>query len=65
MAEEFVKIVRRQGSIDIGLWIVRAFNSNVKELESFANGLQKDFLAVKELALQHGVMDKQRGRSIG
>jgi transposase len=48
LAEEFVRIVRRQGSIDIGLWIVRAFNPGVKELESLANGLQKDLLAVKE-----------------
>ncbi len=30
------------------VWIVRAFDSGVKELKSFANGLQKDFLAVKE-----------------
>jgi transposase len=42
-----VKIVRGQGSMAIGLWIVKAFNSGVKELKSFANGLQKDFLAVK------------------
>jgi transposase len=47
-AEEFVKIVRGQGSMSIRLWIVKAFNSAVKELKSFANGLQKDFLAVKE-----------------
>jgi hypothetical protein len=48
LAEEFVKIVRRQGSMPIGLWIVKAFNSGVKELKSFANGLQKYFLAVRE-----------------
>jgi hypothetical protein len=29
-----------------GLWIVKAFDSDVKELKSFTNGLQKDFLAV-------------------
>lgn len=48
LAEEFVKIIRGQGSMSIGLWIIKAFNSGVKELKSFANGLQKDFLAVKE-----------------
>lgn len=48
LAEEFVKIVCRQRSMSIGLWIVKAFNSGVKELKSFVNGLQKDFLAVKE-----------------
>lgn len=48
LAEEFVKIIRRQSSMPIGLWIVKAFDSAVKELRSFANGLQKDFLAVKE-----------------
>lgn len=48
LAEEFVKIVRGQGSMSIGLWIVKAFDSGIKELRSFANGLQKDFLAVRE-----------------
>jgi len=48
LAEEFVKIIRGQGSMSIGLWIVRAFDSGIKELKSFASGLQKDFLAVKE-----------------
>lgn len=48
LAEEFVKIIRGQGSMAIGLWIVKAFDSGVKELRSFANGLQKDFPAVKE-----------------
>ena len=48
LAEEFVKIIRGQGSMTIGLWIVKAFDCGVKELKSFANGLQKDFLAVKE-----------------
>ncbi len=48
LAEEFVKIIRGQGSMSIGLWIVKAFDSGIKELKSFANGLQKDFLAVKE-----------------
>ncbi len=48
LAEEFVKIIRGQGSMAIGLWIVKAFDSGIKELKSFANGLQKDFLAVKE-----------------
>lgn len=48
LAEEFVKIIRGQSSMSIGLWIVKAFDSGVKELKSFANGLQKDFLAVKE-----------------
>jgi transposase len=32
----------------LSLWIVRTFDSGVKELKAFANGLQKDFLAVKE-----------------
>lgn len=48
LAEEFVKIIRGQGAVSIDLWIVRAFDSRIKELKSFANGLQKDFLAVKE-----------------
>lgn len=48
LAEEFVKIIRGQSSMSIGLWIVRAFDFGIKELRSFANGLQKDFLAVKE-----------------
>ncbi len=48
LAEEFVKIIRRQSSMPIGLWIVKAFDCGVKELRSFANGLQKDFLAVRE-----------------
>ena len=48
LAEEFVKIVRRQSPMPIGLWIVKAFDSGIKELRSFANGLQKDFLAVRE-----------------
>ena len=48
LAEEFVKIIRGQGSMTIGLWIVKAFDSGVKELKSFTNGLQKDFLAVRE-----------------
>jgi transposase len=61
LVEEFVRIVRRQGSIDIGLWIVRAFNSGVKELKSFANGLQKDFLAVKEAT----VSDWSNGQTEG
>jgi len=51
LAEEFVKIIRGQGSMTIGLWIVKAFNSGIKELKSFANGLQKDFLAVREAAV--------------
>lgn len=48
LAEEFVKIIRGQSSMTIDLWIVKAFNSGIKELKSFANGLQKDFLAVRE-----------------
>jgi len=48
LAEEFVKIIRRQSSMPIGLWLVKAFDCGVKELRSFANGLQKDFLAVRE-----------------
>jgi transposase len=48
LAEEFVKIIRGQSSMKLSLWIVRAFDSKVKELKSFANALQKDFLAVKE-----------------
>lgn len=48
IAEEFVRIIRGQSSMKLSLWIVRAFDSRVKELRSFANGLQKDFLAVKE-----------------
>jgi hypothetical protein len=48
LAEEFVKIIRGQSSMSVALWIVKAFDSGVKELRSFANGLQKDFLAVKE-----------------
>ena len=51
LAEEFVKIVRGQGSMSIGLWIVKAFDSGIKELRSFANGLQKDFSAVKEATI--------------
>jgi len=51
LAEEFVKIVRGQGSMSIALWIVKAFDSGIKELRSFANGLQKDFLAVKEATI--------------
>lgn len=47
LVEEFVKLIRGQGSMSIGLWIVKAFNSGIKELRSFANGLQKDFLAVQ------------------
>lgn len=48
LVEEFVKIIRGQSSMKLSLWIVRAFDSKVRELKSFANGLQKDFLAVKE-----------------
>ncbi len=48
LAEEFVKIIRGQSSMPIGLWIVKAYDSGIKELRSFANGLQKDFLAVRE-----------------
>jgi transposase len=48
LAEEFVKIIRGQSSMKLSLWIIRAFDSKVRELRSFANGLQKDFLAVKE-----------------
>lgn len=51
LAEEFVKIVRGQGSMSIGLWIAKAFDSGIKELHSFANGLQKDFSAVKEATI--------------
>lgn len=51
LVEEFVKIVRGQSPMSIGLWIVKAFDSGIKELRSFANGLQKDFLAVKEATL--------------
>ena len=43
--------IRGQSSMSIGLWMVRAFDSGVKELRSFANGLQKDFLAVKEASV--------------
>ncbi len=32
----------------LSVLVVRAFNSSVKELKSFAHGLHKDFLAVKE-----------------
>lgn len=48
LVEEFVKIIRGQSSMKLSLWIVRAFDSKVRELRSFANGLQKDFSAVKE-----------------
>ncbi len=48
LAEEFVKLIRGQSSMTVGLWIVKACDSGVKELRSFANGLQKDFLAVRE-----------------
>ena len=51
LVEEFVKIIRGQSSMKLSLWIVRAFDSKVTELRSFANGLQKDFLAVKEAIL--------------
>lgn len=51
LIEEFMKIIRRQSSMAIGLWIVKAFNSGIRELRSFANGLQKDFLAVKEATM--------------
>ena len=33
LAEEFVKITRRQGRITISLWIVKAFNSDVKRTQ--------------------------------
>ena len=65
LAEEFVKIIRGQSSMAVGLWIVKAFNSGVKELKSFANGLQKDFLAVKEATVSewsNGQTDGQVNR---
>jgi transposase len=46
--KKFVKIIRVQSLMKLSLWIVRAFDCGVKELRSFANGLHKDFLAVKE-----------------
>ncbi len=48
LAEEFLNIIRERSSMTVGLWIVKAFDSGVKELRSFANGLQKDFSAVRE-----------------
>ncbi len=48
LAKEFVKVIRGQSLMTIGLWIVKAFDSGIKESRSFANSLQKDFLAVKE-----------------
>lgn len=44
--EEFVKTIRKQGSISIGLWIIRAFNSGVKEFKSFVNGIFHFFESV-------------------
>jgi transposase len=38
LVEELVKIIRRQRSMSIGLWIAKSFDSGVKELRSFANG---------------------------
>lgn len=46
LVEAFVKIIRGQSSMKLSLWFVRAFDSKDTELRSFANGLQKDFLAV-------------------
>jgi transposase len=48
LAKEFVKMVRGQSDWKLSQWIVRANDSKVKELKSFANGLQHDFFAVKE-----------------
>ena len=62
LAEEFVKIVRGQGSMSIGLWLVKAFDSGVKELKSFANGLQKDFLAVSEATVSPGSNGQTEGQ---
>lgn len=48
LIEEFIKIIRGQSKWKLSLWIVRANETGIKELKSFANGLQKDFFAVKE-----------------
>jgi hypothetical protein len=43
-----VKIVLGQDLMPIGFLTVKAFNHGVKELKSFADELQKDFLTVRE-----------------
>lgn len=62
LAKEFVKIIRGQGSMSIGLRIVKASDSGVKELKSFANGLQKDFLAVTEATVSPWSNGQTEGR---
>lgn len=63
LAEEFVRIIRGQSSMKLSLWVVRALDSRVKELKSFANGLQKDFLAVKEAAVSKWSNGRLKGKS--
>ena len=48
LVEEFVKLVRGASEGKLSQWIVRANATKIKELKSFANGVQRDFLAVKE-----------------
>jgi hypothetical protein len=48
LAKEFVRIIRGQSEWKLSQWIVRANETGIRELRSFANGLQQDYVAVKE-----------------
>jgi hypothetical protein len=40
-------MIRGESEWKLSQWIVRANETKIKELKSFANGLQQDFFAVK------------------
>jgi transposase len=46
LTQEFVCMLAEHRDIDLDAWLARAKHSGIKELKSFANGIQRDYAAV-------------------
>lgn len=48
LSRAFISLVRGKKEMTLNQWIAKAWGSGIKELTSFANGLQSDYMAVQE-----------------
>jgi transposase len=47
LPQEFVCMLAEHRDMDLDEWLARAKHSGIKELKSFANGIQRDYAAVR------------------
>ena len=47
LTQEFVFMLAKHRDMDLDGWLARAKHSGIKELKSFAHGIQRDYAAVR------------------